>query len=303
MSLSKKLLKIGAYTAGGALVLLGGVAATVYFLSNSKINRRLDIEAKAVAVPHDAETLAQGRHLVNTRGCLDCHGSDLAGAKVIDDPLAGLFHGANITRGNGGLAADYGDVDYVRALRHGVARDGRPLLLMPSHEYTNLSDQDLGAMIAYLKTVPAVDRDTVPIKVGPLMRLLLVLGEVKIATDQIDHAAPREAVVQAEVSPQYGKYLAASCIGCHGDNLSGGKIAGAPPDWPAASNLTRHASSRLTTWTEEQFIQTIRTKVRPDGTTLSPVMPSGFAAMNDTELKALWSYLVTLPATPTGSKS
>jgi mono/diheme cytochrome c family protein len=303
MSFLKTLLKIGAYLVGSLIVLLIIAATTVFLLSNSRMNRTHAVTAKKVAVTQSSDVLERGRHIVDTRGCRDCHGADFGGAKVIDDPAVGLFHGPNLTHGKGGLPAEYSDLDYVRAIRHGVARDGRPLLLMPSHEYTQMSDEDLGATIAYIKTAAPVDRERVPIKVGPVIRLLILLDKVKIAAEHIDHDAPRLASVRAEVTPTYGKYLAASCVGCHGENFSGGKIAGAPPDWPAAANLTRHESSRLPGWTEEQFLNVIRTQVRPDGSKVNPVMPAGFAAMTDTELKALWSYLSTLPAAPTGSRS
>jgi cytochrome c553 len=303
MSLPKKILKFSGYALGGVVAVVSIALAVVYVKSNSRLHRRYSVQVSPVTVPNTLEAIERGGHIVTTRACSDCHDTSFAGKKVIDDPLAGLFYGANITKGKGGLPEDYADIDYVRALRHGVGRDGRPLVLMPSHEYTHLSDEDLGAVIAFLKSVPPVDRATVPLRVGPMIRALLVMDQVKLAAENIDHTSKREATVTAGINPTYGKYLATSCIGCHGDNLSGGKIVGAPPDWPAAANLTKHPTSRVATWTEEQFIKTIRTKVRPDGTALSPIMPAAFGSMTDEELKALWTYIESLPAAATGQRS
>jgi cytochrome c553 len=83
--------------------------------------------------------------------------------------------------------------------------------------------------------------------------------------------------------------------------MSGGKIAAGPPDWPPAANLTSDASGQLKNWQEADFVQALRKGVRPDGSTLSNVMPRVFAHMSDDEIKALWLYLQTLPAAPTGS--
>ena len=165
-----------------------------------------------MAVPNSTDAIERGRHIVATRACADCHGKDFAGAKVIDDPAAGLLYGANITRGQGGLPADYADIDYVRAIRHGLTREGRPLVLMPSAEYTNLSDEDLGAVIAFLKSQPAVDRPRGPVQPGPVIRLLMTLGKMKLSAEQIDHSASHLASISPGITPTYGKYLA-SCRG------------------------------------------------------------------------------------------
>jgi cytochrome c553 len=89
-------------------------------------------------------------------------------------------------------------------------------------------------------------------------------------------------------------------MGCHGPNFSGGKIDIGPPSWPLAANLTPHADGRLAKWTEGDFIQTLRTAKRPDGTELNPVMPRVFGQLSEVELKALWAFFKTVPAAATG---
>lgn len=298
----RKILKFCAYGIGGLVTLIAIFALVAYGVSNSRMHKRYAIQVSSVSVPNGSEAIERGRHIVAMRACADCHGADFGGAKVIDDPAAGVFWGANLTRGAGGLPADYSDLDYVRAIRHGLRRDGTPLVLMPSQEYSEMTDEDLGAVVAYLKSLTPVDRPRGPISPGPVIRALLVLGKVNFAAEQIDHNARRQSTVQVGATRDYGKYLATSCTGCHGPNLSGGKITGAPPDWPAAANLTTHASTNVSHWSEEQFIQTLRTHQRPDGTELNAVMPAAFKVMTDIELKALWAYISSLPASPTGAR-
>lgn len=282
------------------LVLLAAVA--VYVGSNAKLEKKYAVTVRATVIPTDAEAIARGKHLAETRGCADCHGRDLAGAKVIDNPAMGRLFGPNLTRGRGGLAADYGAVDFERAIRHGLARSGRGLFLMPSTDYAHFTEGDMADLIAYVQSVPAVDRESVPVQLGPVARALLAVGKIKLAAAEIDHAALKPAIVTPGMTIDYGRYVAVSCTGCHGSNFSGGKIDIGPPDWPPAANLTPHASGRLAQWTEENFLTTLRTGKRPDGVALSPVMPRAFGAMSDTELKAIWLFLKTLPPAQTGTR-
>lgn len=298
----KRFLKFCGYALGGIVVLLGVVAVVVFVKSNAKIAQNYAVQPKPVRIPDDTASIERGRHIAQTRGCMDCHGADLGGAKVIEDGAMGRLYGANLTRGSGGRVATFSNDDWVRAIRHGVGPDGKGLFLMPSEEYSHFSDEDLGAVIAFIKTVPAVNRDRVPISLGPVTRVLLTVGKMKLAAEAIDHANLRPPTVTPGVTVEYGRYLAAGCTGCHGPNFSGGKIDIGPPDWPHAANLTPHADGRLAKWTEEDFVRTLRTAKRPDNTELNPVMPRAFGQMNDVELKALYAFLRSLPAAPTGSR-
>ncbi|MBP7141310.1 MAG: cytochrome c [Opitutaceae bacterium] len=280
-----------------ALLVLAGLAVLVAFsVTHTRLTRTYSLQVPPVVVKGDAATVERGRHLATTRGCTDCHGKDFAGSVVINDSMVGHLSGPNLTRGKGGLPADFGDLDYVRAIRHGIAPNGRPLLLMPSFEYTVLSDEDLGALIAFLKTVPAVDRPSGTVEPGPLMKVLIAVGEMKIDAARIDHDAKRPASVVAEPTAEYGRYLSASCSGCHGLNFAGGKIPGAPPDWPLAPNLTSATGTFMSQASAADFMHVLRTRTRPDGHALSPVMPAAFGQMTDLELTALYNYLKSVPA-------
>lgn len=292
------------FVLGFALLVVAGIAfgGWIQWQSHRRLARAYAIEVAAVPVPAGAEAVARGKHLATTRGCVDCHGADLAGATVIDDGAMGRIDGPNLTRGAGGLPADYADLDFVRAIRHGVNRAGRGLFLMPSTDYATLSDADMGALIAYLRTLPAVDKPSGPVKPGPVARTLLATGRLRLAAQEIQHARIKPSQVAPAANADYGRYVAASCTGCHGSNLSGGKIAVGPPTWPPAANLTPHPDGRLGQWTEADFVRALRTHRRPDGSEISPVMPKTFGGLDEIEMKALWAYLRTLPPTPLGKR-
>lgn len=298
----KKVLKFLGYAGLGLVVLIAAAFGAVYWKSSARLKQTFAVNVQPMTVPTEAAAIERGRHLAATRGCMDCHGADLGGAKVVDDPAMGRLYGPNLTRGRGGLAAGYGAADYERAIRHGVTREGRGLLVMPSIDYAQMSTRDMGDLIAYLQSVPAVDRESVPLQVGPVARALIVAGKIKLSAEVIDHARVQPHEVVPGVTVDYGRYMAANCTGCHGANLSGGKIDIGPPDWPPAANLTSHASGRLAAWTEADFVQAMRTARRPDGSEINPVMPRAFAHLNDTEIKALWAYLQTIPAAATGTR-
>jgi mono/diheme cytochrome c family protein len=298
----RRVLKAIGYLAAGAAALILIAAAAVYGFSEARYRRQYAVAPRTIVVPGDSATLARGEHLVQTfAGCVECHGENLGGRMVIDDPAIGRVYGPNLTRGRGGIGASLTDVDIVRALQHGLGRDGRPLKVMPSTDYVHLTESDLAAIVAWVKTRPAVDTAPPPIRVGPVGRALFVAGKLPfLHAERIDHARPATMTVAPGATAEYGKYVAAvGCQGCHGPTLAGGPIVGGAPDWPPAANLTPAGS--LKGWTEEGFTVLLRTGRRPDGSPVNDVMPIRLTKrLTDQEIKALWLYLKSLPAVPTG---
>lgn len=287
-----------------AVVILAGLAfGAIYAATESKRSSKVTVEIKPVPVPTDEASLAEGKRLVSMRGCADCHGEDYGGATFVDDPAVGRYTGANLTAGVGSATAHYKDEDWVRAIRYGVNPEGRPLVFMPSTDFTGISDEDLGKMIAYLKTLPKVDRTQTPIQIGPVARVLATMGQMPIlfAYYDVKMDQPIAASVKAEATEEYGKYLAQGCTGCHGEHFSGGPVPGVPPSWPQAANLT--ATSRVNGWTLEQFTKVLREGITPEGRQLeSQFMPwKAMAHMNDVEIEALYKFVKTLPAREPGT--
>jgi len=296
----RRALRWGARLTAGAVgvVLLAGAA--VYGASSHHAARRYAVPAHDLAVRDDAAAVARGAHLVRARGCVGCHGEGLVGRVELDDPMIGRLAGPNLTRG--GRGAELTAADWERAVRHGVRRDGTALFVMPAQEHNGMSDEDLGAIVAYARSLPPSTNRPPLSQAGPVMRTLQTAGQVKLyPAEEIDHARPHPARVAVAPTAAYGAYLATMCTGCHGAQLSGGRIPGAPPDWKPAANITPAGVGR---YTEADFVRALREGVRPDGSHIDPSMPVERITrhMTDVELAAVWAYLRTVPARPYGGR-
>jgi mono/diheme cytochrome c family protein len=299
--MAKRILKVLGVIAIGLAAVVAVVAGAVFITSGSRLNRAYTItpDKLAVSIPTDADSIARGKLIATTLGdCTNCHGKDFAGGEVPVDPALGVFNAANLTPGQGGVGKTYGAEDFVRVIRYGVKKNGRSVLVMPSEEFANLDDQDLGAMVAFLKSLPPVDKEIPPASVTLLGRALLVAGLVPApAAEIIDPNAPRFEGIPHIQGVEYGAYLASvGCGGCHSaPGYTGGTIAGAPPDWPPAPNLTPVGA--LAAWSEQDFINAMRTGKTPDGRQLrSEYMPYTQAGqLPDVELKSLYAYFRSLP--------
>jgi mono/diheme cytochrome c family protein len=267
-------------------LMLAGLAS-VYYTVEARLNKVYAIPTESVPIPDDPEGVRRGEHLVVSFGqCIECHGQDLSGGEFFAVPALGSIYSSNLTSGQGGVGTVYSDADWVRAIRHGVGPDGRPLIIMPSHFYYYFSDEDLGAIIAYLRSLPAVDKDLPETELGPLGRLFLLSEKTLIPAEVIDHDAPRPAAPEPGVTAAYGEYLAIVCKNCHGPDLRGGTAVS------AGANLI---GGEVAGWTEAEFINTLRTGVTPAGRKLSPEMPAdNVGQMSDEELRAIWAYIQSL---------
>lgn len=280
------------------------LAAGTYWAEH-KAQRHFNYAPQAVAVRSDPVGVARGRYLFESRGCGDCHGDDGAGRVFIDDPKSGLrVRSANITPDAGSAVANYTPADWDRSIRHGIRQDGTPLRVMPSEDYNRLTDDDLGALVGYMKQLAPAAGEPVEVRMPLIVKLLYAAGVVEDAAAKIDHTRPPSTPIPEGVTVEHGGYVAAMCVGCHGAGLSGGKIPGGPPDWPAAANLTPGPGSAMPAYvTAGQFTQMLRTGRRPDGSAISPVMPFGsLAKMSDVDSAALHAYLQTVPARPSGGR-
>jgi cytochrome c553 len=268
----KIFVKWTAIVLGGVISLTFLTGLALYPIGMKKFTRTYpNIAVEAVNIPTAADAIARGRHISIVWGCTKCHGENLSGTLMADDPILGTIPASNLTYGNGGIARSYTDVDWVRAIRHGVKPDSKVEIFMYDY-YSTLSDQDLGDLIAYLKQIQPVDSEYPAIHIGPLIAIAPAVGLFKPAAELIDHDTIRATKPVAGATIEYGRYLSAICTECHG-----GGIANAVKNWK-----------------QEDFIRTFNTGVLPDGKKLSPTMSSKtFSEMNDTELAALWLYFTS----------
>ena len=286
----------------GVLILAAGAG---WGVSSYRLNRHFDLPSASLTIPTDSAEVARGQHLAVAIGkCVDCHGDDFGGKVVVNDPAVGVFAGPNLTSGHGGVARKLTPESFERVVRHGVRRDGRPVVFMPAEDYQYLADADVAAIYAFLRSLPPVDRETPEMKVGPVIRALNVAGQIPLAVDVVEHAgmpAPKVAPASAP-TVEYGRYIAqvGGCIGCHGPTLSGGHIPGTPPDWKPASNLTPRG---IGSWSEADFTRALREGVRPSGAPIDTLMPWRLTKlMTDDEIRGLYAFLKTVPEKEFGNR-
>ena len=273
-------------------------------LGERKMQRVVAIDVRPLVLRAGGKgQLEQGRYLYATRGCADCHGANGAGKEVINSGAMWVVS-PNITAGANSSIRDYRTADWVRTLRHGVKPDGRPVMIMPSEDYNRLSDDDVAAIIGYVASLPAVDGPPRVVQLPTAVRVMYAFGMVRDAAEMIDHALPPSLPVPAAVTLEHGAYVAQSCVGCHGASLSGGRIPGSPPEWPAPANLTPGEGSAMPRYHAPQaFMAMLRSGKRPDGTAISTVMPfDSLGQMNDTDVLALHAYLRALPPRKGGGR-
>jgi hypothetical protein len=306
LAMIRKILKWIGIVLGSLIGLLVLAFAVLYIIGSAKWNRIRgtvhNVPVEMITIPTDQASIARGEHIATIHMCKYCHTETLGGQF---DTIPGLrtLSFPNLTAGASGVGTTNTDEDWVRAIRHGVSNDGRGLLLMPARNFYYLNDEDLGALIAYLKTLLPVNSELPSTSLGPLGRVMMALGQLPPEASKpdalvIDHDGPRPIPPQPGVTVEYGKYLAITCTVCHGTNLNGGTIR-RDAEY-LAPNLT--PGGELKFWTEEDFMITLRTGVTPNGNQLrSIVMPwNYFGQMTDDELKAVWLYLQSLPALPQG---
>jgi len=291
---------VGALAAAAAAVVAFGASS-----ADRKLARRVALPPVAFAVSAAPGQLERGKYLFESRGCIECHGADGAGRVFIDDPHGLRVKAPDIARGAGSVVAGYTDLDFERTIRHGVKRDGRPAFIMPSEDYSRLTDADLSALVTYVRSLPPVEGG------GPLearvplpVRVLYGLGAIQDAAARIDHALPPPLPVAQAVSPEHGHYVAQMCVGCHGPGLSGGKIPGGPPGWPAAANLTPGEGNVLAARYPDvaSFTAMLRSGKRPDGSAIAVMPFTALGKLDDTDVQAIYAFLKTVEPKATGGR-
>jgi mono/diheme cytochrome c family protein len=291
-----KAVKWGGFIVSGLLTLVMALVSVVFLLGMVNVYAPRSAPVPDLTIAGTPEQIERGRHLANSF-CASCHsttnelpltgGVDLG--KDFPMPL-GSYISVNLTPA--GPLKDWSDGDIFRAIRNGIARDGQVLFAMSGARGRHLSDEDIQAVIAYLRSQPAVANDTPlpPDQYGPLALMLVGAGVIPEGEPPIT-----EAIAMPPKGPtmEFGKYILSyqDCVLCHGADLTGGKPGQLAPVGPSLSVVK--------SWTRDQFINTLRTGVDPDGHALnSQLMPwQNIGRMEDDELAAVHEYLTQLPMT------
>ena len=276
------------------LVLIAGFV--LYSTGNAQLNKTYDFAPSNITIPTDQASIEFGKHRAETL-CESCHGKDLSGDNLLNDPMMGRLDAPNLTAGEGGIGREFSsDEDYVRAIRHGIDPAGKPIFMPAVTSTSQLSDEDLGAIIAYLKTIPPVDNVTAGQQLKPLAKILMGAGQFpKLPAEVVNHEIHLTAPARG-VSVEYGNYLVSTndCRECHGQNLAGAEYPD-PTVYLITPNVT--PGGEIGFWPEDAFIKAIRTGVTPSGHQLNADhMPwETYKLFTDDELKAIYVYLQSLP--------
>jgi cytochrome c553 len=239
----KKVVKWLGFVVAGLAAIVCIAVAYVFFASERALHRQYAaIDNRPLTVPVDAAGIAAGKHVAQLAGCMHCHGEKLNGGLVDDIPHLVRLVAPNISV----LLPKYSDAQLATVLRKGVKPDGSSVMFMPSVMYRHLADEDLGRLIAYLRTIPAtaegVQEKT---EVRIIGRTLLAVGEFKPAALEIETLPPPANAVDAGDPVSLGRHLTMSyCSECHGQKLEGFEPIHAPP-LAVAKGYSAEAFSKL----------------------------------------------------------
>jgi len=268
--------RTGAIVLAAAAFLLAVAAAAVYYGSEWKLRRLARVPAE-VAVPPGGDAV-EGARLAAIVGCTGCHGADMAGrASCYEEPGRYRFNCPNVVEAR----SRYTDRDLVVLLRHGRKKDGALVDFMPWDMYAQLTDRDLASILAFVRTLPAVDKPVQPpTEYAWKVRFEILRGTYPYVNDLADYdTRPREGAIER------GRYLASiACPECHAPDLNG-------YDGDSAPNLLVAKA-----YPPEAFARLLRTGRTIAGTEsasglMSSVARGRFSHFTDDEIAALKSYL------------
>ena len=270
-----------------SLVLLAVCAASLNGMVKLYRTQSSPVQLTVEGTPEQAQ---RGQYLANVF-CVGCHSQNgelplTGGVDLVKDlsmPIGSMVS-SNLTPA--GPLKDWTDGEIFRALRQGIDRKGRILPTMSTVNARYMSDEDLKAVIAYLRSQPPVDHPTPepPSQLNFLGALVSGLGLVPPLPEVTGEiVAPPQAA-----NAQYGAYILSyqDCRSCHGADLNGG-----------TSQLTPKGPSlrAVKGCTQAQFIEAMRTGVTPDGVEFTDLMPWKYIGrMDDTDLGALYLYIASL---------
>ena len=267
-----------------ALLLLA--VGIVYAVTQYRLTKTYDVPLTAIAVPHDAAAITEGKRLVGVYHCGACHGEQYQGKEFLKADNVATIIAPNLTE----RIPTYSNPELARLVRHAVKRDGHNAWMFASGMYTLISDADLGKMIGYLRTLtPVKGADLPDNSFGPIGRSLILAGQFPIMAEAIDHSvAP--ATGQDTTLMGQGKYLTMTvCSGCHG----GPSLQGSTDP-----HMTSPALIISTSYTKDQFhrlLQTGEGNRKKNCGEMSLVAKGFLHNLNDRETDAIYAYLQTLP--------
>lgn len=280
--MTRSILLLLAGLAGGVVALALVATVAIYLMGERLLERDRDFPVSPIAVVTDPATLEEGERLATITGCRGCHRPDLSGGVFFD---GGILLARVAAPNLSVVARDYTDEQLAHTIRYGVRPDGRAMVGMPSAMFYHLRDADLAAIIAYVRSVPEVDKSLPTTRVGPMGRLGLLMGDFPLDADEIVSLGPRREPAADGGAMATGRYVAEiACSECHGTDLRGRD--GFTPALAIAA-----------AYDDEQFGHFMRTGEALGGRELglmSAVARNRFVHLTEDEVGALHQYLRSL---------
>lgn len=299
----KKLLKWIGIVIGALLFVVLLIAAGLAIYANLSFKRSItNRPLYPIQADVSPEGAVRGKYLMEQAMlCTEaCHtpedGPALSGGfeEIKEGPVSARLAFPNLTSDPETGLGKWSDSEIARAIREGVDKDGVELVMMPSFNYNALSDSDVAAIIGYLRGLAPVSKKIPTFDAN-------LIGKIMIVTGAFGPRTPQDPIANPKITPQpgtveYGMYMVrlGACTDCHQQNLAGGPLPFSEPDAVPSANLT--PGGELVGWTEVDFIRAVQEGVKPGGDSLSEEMPR--YQTSDDDLKAIFSYLKTLPALP-----
>lgn len=278
----RKMLRWFGYGAGGIAALLLLAALYIWYASSSELSRVHAATPERLG-PATAAELADAPRQARIQGCLNCHGPDLGGKVMFEAPNVARIWAPNLTE----IAARASDEQLAQAIRQGIGIDGRALYVMPSAQYSRLSDGEVAALIAFLRAQPRAGGPTPSNEYGPVGRFALATGRFVPSAPELVAEFRRKVPFDAGPEHARGRRIAAvTCSECHGGDLAGHQPA---PDIDAPDLLVAGA------YDLDAFKALLRTGATPDGRRLGlmrEVAEIDLNVLRDDEIEALHGYLV-----------
>ena len=277
----RRVLRILGYV-GLSLVAVVLVAyGVLYAISAVKLRRIYAVTPHTIRVPHDSVSISEGERLAKIGGCTACHGPRAEGQTLVEHRLVGRLAAPNLTK----AVRKYSDTELEGIIRQGVRPDGKSVIEMPSGMFAALSDQDLGAIISFLRSLPVREGHTDGVRFGALAHVMFALGQFRPAATEAKRAAELTKIYPAPGDSNWaGAYLARTvCTECHGLDLRGGP-SGKPPDLKIAGVYPLDAFTHL--------MRTGKAPGKREVGLMSRVARERFSDFTDAEIALLHRYLV-----------
>lgn len=183
----------------------------VYGLSSLKMSQTYSPQARGFSVSETSD-IQEGKRLAQTRGCYyGCHGPGVGGQEFY-----GLY-APNLSK----VAHAYTDDQMEQVIRQGIRPDGTSVFMMSSDMFQYLSDEDLGHIIAFLRSQPLPSGKRASRSASLTLRFNMITGDIQPMVNRLAEETPP---VNADRStPEiFGRYLVYStCVECHGVDLRG----------------------------------------------------------------------------------